>query len=85
MKNGFETFYLSKVNNQISQNINESPSSPNYYQAVYKAIKNARSISKPEIIYEIADAILANKNIEPPIISEIKGKLDAITNTGIKK
>jgi putative ATP-dependent endonuclease of OLD family len=75
MNNGFEKYYLSKINPQIARNITEKPDAPGYFGAVYHAIKNTRSISKPEIILEIVDSILSGRQSAPPIINIIKEKL----------
>jgi putative ATP-dependent endonuclease of OLD family len=78
MNNGFSSFYLSKLNKQIQQNIKSSPGSLDYHEAVYEAIKNVRSISKPEIIFEILNSIVSGASSEPSMSQIIRQKLDRV-------
>ena len=73
MNNSFESFYYSKISPQIKKNITVTKTSPDYNEAVYKAIKN--NITKPDIVLEIVDNILSKKTNEPTIIAYIKQKL----------
>lgn len=76
MANNFDTFYTSKLSHQTSSKVSGQAGSLEYYKSVYQAIK--KSISKPEIILEVVDAINNGFSPPPPLLNEIKLKLEAI-------
>ncbi|PJZ66066.1 hypothetical protein CH371_11170 [Leptospira wolffii] len=74
MKNGFDTFYTSKLSQQTKKNVSGTVGSEAYYESVYKALNN--SISKPQTILEIVDSILDGKTTIPPIVGAIRTRLE---------
>jgi len=76
MLNGFENFYVSKLTAQTKPEVQGTSGTLPYYESVYKAIK--KSISKPQTILEIVDAIITNQAQNPNIIMNIRTKLEAV-------
>lgn len=76
MNNGFETYYTSKLSQQTSSQVNGTAGSIDYYDSVYKAIKD--SISKPQVVLEIVEAI-NNGTTPPPVLNNIRLKLEELS------
>ena len=76
MNNGFASFYHSKISPQTSKNITVPQNSPNYNEAVYKAIQ--KGINKPEIILDIVGNISTKAYQGPPIVKTIRERLEKV-------
>jgi putative ATP-dependent endonuclease of OLD family len=76
MINGFNGFYVSKLTAQTMSRVQGIPGTLPYYESVYNAVKN--SISKPQTIIEIVDAVNTNQVPNPNIIVSIRTKLEIV-------
>ena len=76
MLNGFDNFYVSKLTPQTKANVQGLSGTLSYYESVYNALK--KSISKPQTILEIVDAVITNPASNPDIIKNIRTKLETI-------
>jgi putative ATP-dependent endonuclease of OLD family len=76
MLNGFENFYIQKLTAQTKPRVQGTIGTLPYYESVYNALK--KSISKPQTILEIVDAVITNPASNPDIIKNIRTKLETI-------
>jgi putative ATP-dependent endonuclease of OLD family len=76
MLNGFDNFYISKLTPQTQPRVQGTSGTLPYFESVYHALN--KSISKPQVILEIVEAILAGQVPPPSIITDIRTKLEGI-------
>jgi putative ATP-dependent endonuclease of OLD family len=75
MMNGFGAEYEGCLSDQTRGRVSGTPGTIEYFESVYKAIKN--SSSKPQIAVDIVEKILSGATA-PPILANLRTKLEAL-------